>query len=79
MVRPVPIVAGLPATTPFIGPERLMRERGVDAIVRLGANESAFGPSPEAVAAMSDQLHRLAWYGDPDSFELRAALAARFG
>lgn len=77
MIRPAPIVAALPSSTPFIGPERLMRERGLDALVRLGANESAFGPSPMAVAAMAAQLDRTAWYGDPDSFELREALAIK--
>ncbi len=71
------MVEGLPANTPFIGPERLMRERGLPELVRLGANESAFGPSPRAVAAMAEQLDRLAWYGDPDSYDLREALAAR--
>lgn len=73
------VVEGLPANTPFIGPERLMRENGLRELVRLGANESAFGPSPRAVAAMTGELERLAWYGDPDSYALREALAARHG
>lgn len=73
------VVEGLPANTPFIGPERLMRERGLTELVRLGANESAFGPSPRAVAAMAAELDRLAWYGDPDSYALREALAANHG
>lgn len=73
------VVEGLPANTPFIGPERLMRENGLRELVRLGANESAFGPSPHAVAAMAAELDRLAWYGDPDSYELREMLAARHG
>lgn len=63
--------------TPFIGPEQLMRETGRTSLVRLGANESAFGPSPAAVAAMSAQLERLWWYGDPESYELREALARK--
>jgi histidinol-phosphate aminotransferase len=54
-----------------------MRETGQGELVRLGANESAFGPSPRAVAAMSAQLDRLSWYGDPDSLDLRDALAAK--
>ncbi len=48
-------------------------------LVRLGANESAFGPSPRAIAAMGAQLGRLAWYGDPDSLDLRDALATKHG
>jgi histidinol-phosphate aminotransferase len=72
-------VEGLPATTPFIGPEQLMRETGQLELVRLGANESAFGPSPKAVAAMTAELPRLSWYGDPESLDLRDALAQKHG
>ncbi len=78
-MRATRVVEALPANTPFIGPERLMRENGLRELVRLGANESAFGPSPRAVAAMAEQLDRLSWYGDPDSYALREALAARHG
>jgi histidinol-phosphate aminotransferase len=60
-----------------VGPEELMRETGRSELVRLGANESPFGPSPKAVAAMSRELPRLSWYGDPESFDLRDALAAK--
>lgn len=77
MIRPIPLIAALPASTPFIGPERLMRENGLTELVRLGANESPFGPSPMAVAAMRGELETLSWYGDPDAFELRAALAKK--
>jgi histidinol-phosphate aminotransferase len=56
-----------------------MRETGQGALVRLGANESAFGPSPKAVAAMTAELERLSWYGDPESLDLRDALAAKHG
>lgn len=56
-----------------------MRETGRRELVRLGANESAFGPSPKAVAAMGGELERLAWYGDPESLDLRDALAAKHG
>lgn len=75
MIRPAPAIEALPAATPFIGPERLMRELGRSELVRLGANESAFGPSPRAISAMRDEIDRLAWYGDPDSLQLRDALA----
>jgi histidinol-phosphate aminotransferase len=79
VIRPTPAVEGLPATTPFIGPEQLMRETGLRELVRLGANESAFGPSPNAIAAMNAELPRLAWYGDPESLDLRDALAEKHG
>src|SRR5579862_5879453 len=54
-----------------------MRETGQRELVRLGANESAFGPSPKAIAAMRAELSRLSWYGDPESLDLRDALAER--
>ncbi|HEX3370159.1 MAG TPA: aminotransferase class I/II-fold pyridoxal phosphate-dependent enzyme [Candidatus Cybelea sp.] len=79
MIRPIPAVEAIPATTPFIGPEQLMRETGQHELVRLGANESAFGPSPKAVAAMAAELPRLSWYGDPESLDLRDLLAAKHG
>lgn len=77
MVRPTPAIAAIPATTPFVGPEQLMRERGLRELVRLGANESPFGPSPKALEAMRLQLDRLGWYGDPESLDLRDALARK--
>ena len=79
MIRPAPAIEAIPAMTPFIGPEQLMREIGADELVRLGANESAFGTSPSAIAAMTAELPRLAWYGDPESYELREELARKHG
>lgn len=77
MLRATAAIEAIPPMTPFIGPEQLMREGGHGAILRLGANESAFGPSPKAVAAMTAELPHLSWYGDPESYDLREALAAR--
>ena len=77
--RLTPLAASLPATVPFTGPEALERRTGVAFRARLGANESAFGPSPRAVGAMA-QAARDAWmYGDPEVHELREAIAARHG
>jgi histidinol-phosphate aminotransferase len=56
-----------------------MREGGHASLLRLGANESAFGPSPKAVEAMARELPRISWYGDPESYDLRSALAVRHG
>lgn len=77
MIRPAPAIEAIPATTPFIGPEQLMRDTGQSTLVRLGANESAFGVSPRALETMRTELERLSWYGDPESYELRAALARK--
>lgn len=65
--------------TPFVGPEQLMREGGHASLLRLGANESAFGPSPGAVEAMTRELPHISWYGDPESYDLRSALAVQHG
>ena len=50
--RLTPLAASLPATVPFVGPEAQERARAKAFRARLGANESVFGPSPKAVAAM---------------------------
>lgn len=46
---------------------------------RLGANENGFGPSPRAIAAMAEAARDIWMYGDPESHDLRAALAAHHG
>ena len=74
-----PLVAGLPATVPFVGPEAQERARGQRFDARLGANENVFGPSPQAVAAMRDAAEGAWMYGDPENHDLRAALAAHHG
>lgn len=71
-----PLVAGLPATVPFVGPETLERRRGMPFAARLGANESAFGPSPLAARAMREAVGQVWKYGDAPSFDLSHALAA---
>ena len=73
------IVRALPAAVPFVGPETIERRRGRPFDLRLGANESAFGVSPKAAEAMRREVERLSWYGDPESYELREALADLHG
>ncbi len=77
--QPTAQVAAVPPSTPFVAPEELARRLGLDEMLRLGANESAFGPSPRAIAAMREAVALTSWYGDPESLELRSALAARHG
>lgn len=71
-----PLIDSLPATVPFIGPETLERKRGRPFIARLGANESAFGPSPIAIEAMKAATAEAWCYGDPENYELTEALAS---
>ncbi len=73
------LVAGLPSSVPFVGPEAQERARGAGFAARLGANESRFGPSPRAVAAMSAAAGEAWMYGDPEAYELREAIAAHHG
>jgi histidinol-phosphate aminotransferase len=77
--QPTAQVAAVPPSTPFVAPEELARRLGLAEMLRLGANESAFGPSPRAIAAMREAVALTSWYGDPESLELRSALAARHG
>tara|TARA_R110002110_G_scaffold107403_5_gene268808 strand:- start:2693 stop:3796 length:1104 start_codon:yes stop_codon:yes gene_type:complete len=67
------LAQSLPASVPFVGPEAQERAQNRPFDARLGANENVFGPSPRALAAMADTGHWM--YGDPESHDLRAALA----
>ena len=73
------LVEGLPATVPFVGPETQERRLGRPFAARLGANESVFGPSPEAIAAMARAAGEAWMYGDPENHDLKQALAAHHG
>jgi histidinol-phosphate aminotransferase len=73
------IVAPLPSTVPFVGPEAQERTRGVLFKARIGANESVFGPSPKAIAAMRQAAAECWMYCDPENYDLKAALAQELG
>lgn len=72
-------VAVLPATVPFVPPEAFERRLGRPIKVRIGANESSFGPSPKAVEAMRRGADHVNLYCDPEGFDLREALARHHG
>ncbi len=73
------LTRSLPSSVPFVGPETQERTRGRPFAARLGANENIFGPSPMAIAAMAQAAGDSWAYGDPESHDLRAALAAHLG
>ena len=75
----VPHIASLPHLVPFVGPESLERSRGKPFRARLGANESSFGPSPKAIAVMRDATSENWKYSDPESHDLRRAIASFHG
>lgn len=74
--RFTPLVASLPSTVPFVGPETQERARGAKFAARLGANENVFGPSPKAIEAMQAAIPDIWQYGDPENHDLKHALAA---
>ncbi|WP_315919516.1 pyridoxal phosphate-dependent aminotransferase [Mesorhizobium sp. SP-1A] len=74
-----PLVAALPETVPFVGPEAQERMRGRPFRARLGANESSFGPSPHVVARMKEIAGDMWMYCDPDNYDLKEAAARHHG
>ena len=77
-MRPLGVTQGV-AHAALVGPEELARGAGLGSIVRLGSNESPFGPSPKALAALARDAEGNARYGDPSCAELRAAIARHHG
>ncbi|MDC1194410.1 pyridoxal phosphate-dependent aminotransferase [Pseudomonadota bacterium] len=71
------IVQNLPSSVPFVGPEAQERVLGKSFGARIGANESVFGPSPKAILAMKNEIGEAWKYGDPESFDLKHALAKK--
>jgi histidinol-phosphate aminotransferase len=79
MPRLSSVVGGLPADTPFVGPEALERRSGVKLEIRLGANESLFGPSERVIEAIRAAALEVQLYGDPEGLVLREAIARQHG
>ena len=77
--RLTPLIAALPSTVPFVGPEAIERNRGLMVKARIGANESGFGPAPSVLATVRDRAAEMWKYADPENFELRQALGAHLG
>ncbi len=67
-----PLAQSLPASVPFVGPEAQERARGRPFRARIG-------PSPRAITAMERAARDCWMYGDPESHDLRHALAAHHG
>jgi histidinol-phosphate aminotransferase len=77
--RFTPLVSALPSTVPFVGPEAIERNRGLEVKARIGANENGFGPAPSVIEAMRTAATDTWKYADPENFELKSALAAHLG
>ena len=70
-----PLINSLPASIPFVAPETIERRQGHRFTTRIGANESAFGISPKAKAAIDKEVQSISHYSDPEWGALRLALA----
>ncbi|MCY1664116.1 pyridoxal phosphate-dependent aminotransferase [Rhizobium sp. SL86] len=77
--RFTPLLQSLPATVPFVGPEAIERNRGLQVKARIGANESGFGPAPSVLEAITAAAGETWKYADPENFALKQALAAHLG
>jgi histidinol-phosphate aminotransferase len=59
--------------------ETVARDLGIEAVLRLSANESPLGPSPRAVEALEREAPRAHLYPDGGSTALRSLLGERLG
>src|SRR5258708_40030503 len=61
--------------------EDVARELGLkpEEIIKLASNENPLGPSPKALAAMQEMLHRSHFYPDGGGYYLREAIARKVG
>ncbi|UCH28541.1 MAG: aminotransferase class I/II-fold pyridoxal phosphate-dependent enzyme, partial [Myxococcales bacterium] len=74
-----PHILALTAYEPGKPEEELRRELGIDDVVKLASNENPYGPSPDAIEAVSGEALALHRYPDPRGHDLRQALAAHHG
>jgi histidinol-phosphate aminotransferase len=74
-------VRGLAPYVPGKPIEELAREYGLSpaAIIKLASNENPRGPSPRVRAAIAAAAAEVTRYPDGNGFELKSALAARYG
>ena len=73
-------VRSFQAYVPSKPDHQLMLEYGAPFLHRLNNNENALGPPPDARQVIADYpLKRLSIYPSGDAYDLRQALAARFG
>jgi histidinol-phosphate aminotransferase len=70
-------IAGIPHYEPGLTMAEVMKEYGLDSVVKLASNESPFPPLPEVEAVIDEGLGGLNRYPDAAAIELRAALADR--
>lgn len=73
-----PDIAALSPYVPGKPIEELQRELGLARVIKLASNENPLGPSPKAMAVISEGVATLHRYPDGGAFRLRQALADRW-
>lgn len=73
-----PHIASLTPYVPGKPVEELERELGIPKAVKLASNENPLGPSPKALAVLSEATGTLHRYPDGGAHKLRGALADRW-
>lgn len=59
--------------------EEVQKQFGLTDVIKLASNENQLGASPVAVAAIQNALSQINLYPDPQSYDLRMALAHKLG
>ncbi|MBA5866459.1 MAG: histidinol-phosphate transaminase [Nitrospira sp. CR1.3] len=71
-------IASLTPYVPGKPIEELQRELGLSRVIKLASNENPIGPSPKALAVLSEGAATLHRYPDGGAFRLREAMADRW-
>ncbi|MGI6318809.1 MAG: histidinol-phosphate transaminase [Dethiobacteria bacterium] len=72
----------LESITPYVPGkpiEEVERELGLSNVVKMASNENPLGPSPLAMEAIKDYLHKINYYPDGNSYYLKQSLAGKLG
>src|SRR6266545_2677629 len=77
-IRISPDIAGITPYSPGKPIEELERELGITGSIKLASNENPRGPSPKALAVLSEATKTLHRYPDGGGHYLRQALAERW-
>jgi len=71
-------IENLPPYPPGKPIEEVEREMGIFGSIKLASNENPLGPSPKAMQAIRENLHKIHRYPDANTYYLREKLARRF-
>lgn len=79
MIHAKDSLAGVAPYAPGRPTSEIKRKYGLSHVVKLASNENPLGASPKAVEAVKKSAESIFLYPDPDSFNLRTALADYHG